>query len=164
MWLEYILIVPNDCSSELFQLVIVEYIIFYLLCALQWTFFTNGNVCQKLFSSTHFRTSDIWSSVPCFAFDLIIHMHIYTKQACICMQLYESYRSMYISACLVPTLNSQKVLQYPSHQILRYVHGALNVDEKNWLHSLVGNYETNILSLISLWSNTNYQIKTKVLH
>jgi hypothetical protein len=35
MWLEYILIVPNDCSSKLFQLVIVEYIIFYLLCALQ---------------------------------------------------------------------------------------------------------------------------------
>ena len=24
----------------------------------------------------------------------------------------------------------QKVLQYPSHRILRYMHGALNVDEK----------------------------------
>ena len=27
-------------------------------------------------------------------------------------------------------LNSQKVLQYPSHRILRYVYGALNIDEK----------------------------------
>ena len=26
---------------------------------------------------------------------------------------------------------SQKVLQYPSHRILRYVHGSLNIDEKN---------------------------------
>ena len=34
------------------------------------------------------------------------------------------------SACLVPTSNSQKVLQYPSHRILRYVHRALNVDKK----------------------------------
>ena len=25
---------------------------------------------------------------------------------------------------------SQKMLQYPSHRILRYVHGALNVDKK----------------------------------
>ena len=25
---------------------------------------------------------------------------------------------------------SQKVLQYPSHRILRYVHGVLNVDKK----------------------------------
>jgi len=32
--------------------------------------------------------------------------------------------------CLVATSKSKKVLQYLSHQILRYVHGALNVDEK----------------------------------
>ena len=36
----------------------------------------------------------------------------------------------HISACLVATPKSKKVLQYPSHRILRYVHGALNVDEK----------------------------------
>ena len=37
----------------------------------------------------------------------------------------------YLCACLVSTLKSKKVLQYPSYRILRYVHGALNVDEKN---------------------------------
>ena len=31
---------------------------------------------------------------------------------------------------LVLKLNSQKVLQYPSHRILRYVYRALNVDKK----------------------------------
>ena len=36
-----------------------------------------------------------------------------------------------ISVCLVATSKSKKVLQYLSHQILRYVHGALNVDKKN---------------------------------
>ena len=35
-----------------------------------------------------------------------------------------------LSACLVPTPNSKKVLQQPSHRILRYMHGALNVDKK----------------------------------
>jgi len=35
----------------------------------------------------------------------------------------------HISPCLVREKFSQKVLQYPSHRILRYVHGALNVDE-----------------------------------
>ena len=35
-----------------------------------------------------------------------------------------------ISVCLVATSKSKKVLQYLSHQILRYVHGSLNVDEK----------------------------------
>ena len=34
------------------------------------------------------------------------------------------------SPCLVCEKFSQKVLQYPSYRILRYVHGALNVDEK----------------------------------
>jgi len=34
------------------------------------------------------------------------------------------------SPCLVREKFSRKVLQYPSHRILRYVHGALNVDEK----------------------------------
>ena len=36
----------------------------------------------------------------------------------------------WLSACLVATTKFKKVLQYLSHQILRYVHGALNVDEK----------------------------------
>ena len=35
------------------------------------------------------------------------------------------------SPCLVREKFSQKVLQYLSDRILRYVHGALNVDEKN---------------------------------
>jgi len=35
-----------------------------------------------------------------------------------------------ISPCLVREKFSQKMLQYSSHRILRYVHGALNVDEK----------------------------------
>ena len=34
------------------------------------------------------------------------------------------------SLCLVREKFSQKVLQYSSHQILRYMHGVLNVDEK----------------------------------
>ena len=35
-----------------------------------------------------------------------------------------------LNAPLVATPKSKKVLQYPSHRILRYVHRALNVDEK----------------------------------
>ena len=35
-----------------------------------------------------------------------------------------------LSACLVGTPKSKKVLQYPSHRILRYVHEALNIGEK----------------------------------
>jgi hypothetical protein len=31
------------------------------------------------------------------------------------------------------------------------------------LHNLVVNHETNLLNLISLWLDTNYQIKTKEL-
>ena len=34
-----------------------------------------------------------------------------------------------LSPCLVREKFSRKVLQYPSHRILRYVHGVLNVDE-----------------------------------
>ena len=37
---------------------------------------------------------------------------------------------MGISACLVAIPKSKKVLQYLSHRILRYVHEALNIDEK----------------------------------
>jgi hypothetical protein len=44
---------------------------------------------------------------------------------------------------------TQKVLQYLSHQILRYMYGVLNVDERKNLHSLVVNPETNLLSLIT---------------
>ena len=42
----------------------------------------------------------------------------------------EHAHSILLGACLVPTPKSQKVLQSPSHRILRYVYGALNVDEK----------------------------------
>ena len=35
-------------------------------------------------------------------------------------------------------LNFQKVLQYPSHRILRYVHGTLNVDGKKKLIAQFG--------------------------
>jgi len=38
--------------------------------------------------------------------------------------------SIIVRPCLVYENFSLKVLQYPSHRILRYVHGALNVDEK----------------------------------
>ena len=43
---------------------------------------------------------------------------------------------------------SQKVLQYPSHRILRYMHGALNVDEKKtnctvWLELRDERFEPN---------------------
>ena len=34
--------------------------------------------------------------------------------------------------------NSKKVLQYPSHRILRYVHEALNVDEKKLIAQFDG--------------------------
>jgi hypothetical protein len=35
-----------------------------------------------------------------------------------------------VRACLVHKKWTQKVLQYLSHQILRHMHGVLNVDER----------------------------------
>jgi len=44
------------------------------------------------------------------------------------------------------------------------MHGVLNIDEnKNQLHSLVGIYETNLLSLVSPWLDNNYHKQKKVL-
>ena len=43
------------------------------------------------------------------------------------LSYYEPLMSLPLFSC---KKISQKVLQYPSHRILRYVHGALNVDEK----------------------------------
>ena len=41
------------------------------------------------------------------------------------------------------------------------MHGVLNIDEtKNYLHSLVVLYETNVLSLISQRLDNYYQIQT----
>ena len=51
--------------------------------------------------------------------------------------------------CLVH-LKNQKLFNL-SHRILRHMHGALNIDEnKNLLHSLLVNRETNLLSLVTL--------------
>jgi len=49
----------------------------------------------------------------------------------------------------------QKILQnfsdFPSHRIFRRMYRVLNIDKnKNELHNLVGIYETNLLSLVSL--------------
>jgi hypothetical protein len=46
----------------------------------------------------------------------------------------------------------------PSHRMFEYMHKVLNIDEKNKLHSLIEKHDTNILSLISLLLDTNYQI------
>ena len=49
-----------------------------------------------------------------------------------------------------------------SHWIFRHVHGVLNIDEnKNKLYSLVEIYETNLLSLVSLWLDNICYIQTK---
>jgi hypothetical protein len=47
--------------------------------------------------------------------------------------------------CLVPTQN----FFTPSHQMFGHMHRVLNVDEKKLITQLVGNHETNLLSLIS---------------
>jgi hypothetical protein len=47
--------------------------------------------------------------------------------------------------CLVPF----KLQTFPSHQMFGHMHEALNIDEKNQLHSLHVNCETNLLSLIT---------------
>jgi len=48
--------------------------------------------------------------------------------------------------CLVP----HPKIFYLSHQIFRHIHETLNVDTKiNYLHNLVENHETNLLSLVS---------------
>jgi len=47
-----------------------------------------------------------------------------------CARLTVEILNWNLSACLVGSPNSKKVLQYPSHRILRYVHGTLNIDEK----------------------------------
>ena len=57
--------------------------------------------------------------------------------------------SLFVQALFSSKKFSQKVLQQSSHRILRYVHGALNVDEKKLMHGLVGNREMNVLNLIS---------------
>ena len=56
-------------------------------------------------------------------------------------------RSMHPWPCLV-----RKIFQdSPSHRILRYMHGALNIHEnKNYLHSSSVNREMNLLSLVTL--------------
>jgi hypothetical protein len=42
------------------------------------------------------------------------------------------------------------------------MHGVLNIDEnKNYLHSLIKIYKTNLLSLINLWLDHNYYKQTK---
>ena len=47
--------------------------------------------------------------------------------------------------CLVPKIK----FFHPSHRIFRHIHGVLDIDKnKNQLHSLRVNYETNLLSLI----------------
>ena len=51
--------------------------------------------------------------------------------------------TFYFWSCLVPKNFHHKL----SYRILRHMHGAFNVDEKKT--SLVGNRETNVLSLIS---------------
>ena len=48
--------------------------------------------------------------------------------------------------CLVPF----KIPNISLQQMFGYMCGALNIDEKNQLHSLYVNYETNLLSLITL--------------
>ena len=42
-----------------------------------------------------------------------------------------------------------KLSKIPSHQLVRHMHGALNIDEKNQLHGLHVNCETNLLNLIT---------------
>ena len=62
--------------------------------------------------------------------------------------------------CLVP----KNFQDFPSHRIFGHMHKALNVVFKNnQLHSLAVNDEMNLLSLISLLLDTNYQIKIKLL-
>jgi len=52
----------------------------------------------------------------------------------------------------------------PSHRILRHMHDTLNIDKnKNELHSLPVNCRMNHLSLVTLWLDNVYQIKTKVI-
>jgi hypothetical protein len=56
-----------------------------------------------------------------------------------------------------PRLIPKNFQDSPSHQMFGHMHRALNVDEKkNQLHSLVENRETNLLSLISPWLDTNW--------
>ena len=65
---------------------------------------------------------------------------------------------------LRPCLVSKKIQDSSSHRIFGHMYGALNVVYKNnQMHNLAVNDEMNLLSLISLWLDTNDQIKTKVL-
>jgi len=43
------------------------------------------------------------------------------------------------------------------------MHGTLNKDKNNQLYSLLVIYEMNLLSLVNLLLDNNYQIKIKVL-
>ena len=61
------------------------------------------------------------------------------------LSLHSKKKIMKLWLCLVPF----KLPKIPSHQMFGYMHRALIVDEKNQLHSLHVNYETNLLSLIT---------------
>ena len=58
---------------------------------------------------------------------------------------------------------SQKVLQYLSRRILRYVYGVLNVDEKKLIAQFSWKLRDECFEPNYLWLNTNCQIKMKVL-
>jgi len=61
--------------------------------------------------------------------------------------IWSTQRNYTLRPCLV-----RKIFQdSPSHQILRHMHGALNINEnKNYLHSSSVNREMNLLSLVTL--------------
>jgi hypothetical protein len=63
--------------------------------------------------------------------------------------------------CWVAVCTQRKgfFLNSSSYQIFKCIYRILNMDEnKNQLYNLIEIYETNLLSLVSLWLDNNYQL------
>jgi hypothetical protein len=81
-----------------------------------------------------------------------------------CEQVVWQWMQFCIQALFSSTRNPKRFQDSLSHQILRHMHKALNIDEnKNYSHSLTVNRETNLLTLVSLWLDNIYHKQTKVL-
>ena len=87
----------------------------------------------QLAKAVGFKDSDtLFYAVPGHSLEATIDK--LTDETCVSEMLKYAdqtiFLEIYIKALFSSKKFSQKVLQYPSHRILRYVHGALNVDEK----------------------------------